>query len=79
MGRGVARRKPSHVTSKVKVCVHTMFKIRCSKGLSDQCIIFMPFLGLSMKIEMVVVIYVYLKHFPDYIDSKCIGFMCLIP
>ena len=32
-----------------------------------------------METEMGVAIYMHLKHPPDYVDSKYIGFMGLIP
>ena len=39
-------------------------------GLS---ILFLTYFGTDMKTEMGVVICMYLKHSPDYIDSKYIG------
>ena len=50
MGKGNARKDPTHVTPKIK-----LFNF-----------------GTNMKPEMGVVIYMYLKHPPDYIDSKYI-------
>ena len=50
MGKGNARKDPTHVTPKIK-----LFNF-----------------GTDMKMEMGVVIYIYLKHPPDYIDSKYI-------
>ena len=42
----------------------------CSKGLSSRST-FLTFFGPDMKTEMgVIMIYMYLKHSPDYIDSK---------
>ena len=71
MRRGVTRRDSAHVTPKVKLCMHTVFKVCCSKGSSGQ-ILFLAFLGPVIETEMGVVIYMYLKHSPDYIDSKYI-------
>ena len=78
MGSGVARRDPTHVTSKVNLCMHTMFQVCCSKGLYDQSTIF-GFFGPDMNTEMGVVIYMYLKHSPVYINSKYIWVHGLIP
>ena len=36
MGKGVARRDPTHVTPKVKLCIHTIYQVCRSKGLFDQ-------------------------------------------
>ena len=73
MGKGVARWDPAHVTPKVKLCMHTMFYVCCSKGLS-----FQSTLWPDINTEMGVVIYMHLKHSPDYIDSKYV-FMGLTP
>ena len=35
-------------------------------------VLFLAFFGCEMKTELGVVIYMYLKHSPDYIDSKYI-------
>ena len=37
------------------------------------------FLGPNMNIEIGVIIYMYLKHSPDSIDSKYIWVHCLTP
>ena len=67
MGSGVARRDPDHVTPKVNLCIHTMFKVCCSNSLYGQSTIFgfIIFFGLDMDTEIGVVIYMYLKHSPD--------------
>ena len=54
--------------------------IPCFKCVSPRvCMAKIPVLALfgpDMNIEMGVIIYMYLKHSPDYIDSKYIyGFM----
>ena len=40
---------------------------------------FLAFLGPDMNIEVGVVMYMHLKHSPDYIDSKYIWVHGLIP
>ena len=40
---------------------------------------FWPIFGPDMKTEMGVVIYMYLKHSPGYIDCKYIWFISLTP
>ena len=73
MGRGVARRDPTHVTLKVKLCMHIMFQVSSSQGLCwPKYHFWWVFLGPYMKTEMGVVIYMYSKHSSDYIDSKYI-------
>ena len=67
MGRGVTKMDSTHVTSKVKLCMYTIIK----------SVVKVPFLAFfffwpDIKTEMGVVIYMYLKHSPDYIDSKYI-------
>ena len=51
--------------------------IPCFKSVSPRvCMAKVPFLaffGPDMNIEMGVIIYMYLKHSPDYIDSKYIS------
>ena len=59
--RSEARRDYTHVTPKVELCMHTT-------GQSRILAVF----GLNMKTEMGGVIYMYLKHSPDYIDFKYI-------
>ena len=71
MGKGVAWRDLAHVTPKVKLCMHTMFLICCSRICWPKYHFF-AFFGPDMNTEMGVVIYMYLKHFPNYIDSKYI-------
>ena len=71
MGSSAAMRDPSHVTQKINLCMHTRFYVSCSKGLYSQSNIF-GFFGHDKNIEMSVFIYMYLKHSPDYIDSKYI-------
>ena len=71
MGRGVAKRKPALLLPKSScVC------IPCFKSVTPRvCLAKVPFLiffGPDMKTEMGVVIYMYLKHSPNYIDSKYI-------
>ena len=68
----------AHVTPKVKLCMHTIIKpvaptVRLVK------VPFWAFFGPDIKTEMGVVIYMYLKHSPDYIDSKYIWFHGLTP
>ena len=46
MGRGVTKRDSTYVTPKVKLCMHTMCQVCCSKGLSGQSTIFGLFLAL---------------------------------
>ena len=50
--------------------------IQCFKSVAPRVCIakvtFLPFFGPNMNIEMGVVIYMYFKHSPDYIDSKYI-------
>ena len=41
-------------------------------GLSGQSTIFWPYFGPDLKTEIGVVIYMYLKHSPEYTDSKYI-------
>ena len=79
MGRGTARRDPAHVTPKVN-CVRKS----CFKSVTSRvCMAKVPFLAFfcwpDMNTEMGVVIYMYLKHSPDYIDSKYIWFHGLTP
>ena len=78
MGSGVARRDPTHVTPKV-ICVC----IPCFKSIAPRVCMakvqFLEFFGPDMNTEMGVVIYMYLKHPPDYIDSKYIWIHGLIP
>ena len=71
MGRGVARRDPTHVTLKVKLCVCIPCFKSSSKGLSGQSTI-LAFSGHDMNTEMGVVIYMNICTSPDYIDSKYI-------
>ena len=71
MGSGVARRDPTHVTPEVDLCIHTIMSVDLRV-----CMAKVPFLalwGVDMNIRMGVVIYMYSKHSPDYIDSK---YMC---
>ena len=71
MGSGVARRDPAHVTHKVNLCMHTIFKSVAPRV----CMAKVPFLALfgpDMNIEIGVAIYMYFKHSPDYTDSKYI-------
>ena len=68
MGRGVTRRDSARVTPNVKLCMHTMYYVCSSKGLSH----FWPYFEPNIKTEMIVVIYMYLKHSTDYIDPKYI-------
>ena len=46
--------------------------IQCFKSIAPWVCLyhFWPFFGPDMKTEMGVVICMYLKHSPDYIDSK---------
>ena len=45
--------------------------IPCFKSVTPRiCLVKVPFLGPDMETEMGVVIYMHLKHPPDYIDSK---------
>ena len=69
--RGVAWRDPSHVIPKVKWFMHAIFSVCCSKGLSG-LVQFLAFFWHDMKTEMGVIIYIYLKHSLDYIDSNYI-------
>ena len=78
MGKGVARRDPTHITLKVKLYMHTMFYVCCSKGLLAKVPI-LAFFRPDMNKEKGVVIYMYLKHSPDYIDSKFIWVHGLTP
>ena len=66
IGRGVTRRDSAHAIPKVKLCMQTICH---SKGLSGQSTIFVLF-GPDIRTEMGVIIYMHLKHFPDYINSK---------
>ena len=66
MKSGVARRDPAHITSKVNLC---MFQVCRSKGsMAKVPFLAFFFFGPDMKTEMGVVIFMYLKHSPDYID-----------
>ena len=49
-------RDSTHVTPKVKLCMHTMFLVCCSKGLVGSTLIF--FLGPDIKTLMGAVIYI---------------------
>ena len=71
LGKSVARRDPAHVNPKVKSCMHYMYSFCCSKGLSGQST-FSGLFGHDMKKEMgvIIMIYMYLKHFPEYIDAR---------
>ena len=40
VGRGVARRDPTHVTPKIKLCIHTIYQVCHSKDLFGQSTIF---------------------------------------
>ena len=71
MGRGVARKDPTHVSPKVKLSIHTTYQVCRSKGLFGQVPLLASF-GPDMKTEMSVVISMHLKHSPDYIDSTYI-------
>ena len=71
MGRGVTRRDFAYILAKSScVC------IPCFKSVAPRiCLVkvpFLAFLGPDMETEMSVVIYMHLKHPPDYIDSKYI-------
>ena len=58
---------------------NTMFSVCSSKGLSGQSAI-LAFFGPDKKTEMGVVIYMFSKPSPDYIDSKYIYWLlCLTP
>ena len=78
MESGVARRNLTHITPKVNSCMHTMFLVCHSKGLYGQSTIF-GFFRPVMDTGMGVVIYMYLKHPPNYIDSKYIWVHGLTP
>ena len=55
MGRGVARRDPTHVTPKIKLCIHTIVKSVAPRV----CAAKVPFLasfGPDIKIEVGVII-----------------------
>ena len=65
MGRGVTKRVSA------KLCMHTMNEVCYFKGLFCQSTIFGLF-SPDIKSEMGVVNCMYLKHSPDYIDSKYI-------
>ena len=56
MGRGVARRDPTHVTPKVKLCMYTM---SVAPRVCPAKVQFLAFFGPNMKIEMCVVTYMY--------------------
>ena len=62
MGSGVAKRDPAHVTHKVNLCMHTMFKSVTPRV----CMAEVPFLaffgGPDMNTEMGVVIYMYIPQ-----------------
>ena len=55
----------------------------CFKSVTSRvCLAQVPFLAFfwpDMNTEIGVVIYIYLKHYPDYIDSKYIWFHGLTP
>ena len=55
MGRGVAKRDPTHVTPKVKLCIHTIYQACHSKGLLAK-VPFLASFGPDMKTEVGVVI-----------------------
>ena len=61
------------------ICVY----ILCLKSATPRiCMVKEPFLayfGPDINTEMGVVIYMYLKHIPDYIDSKYIWIHDLTP
>ena len=61
----------AHVTQKVNLCMHTMFR-SVGPRVCHAKLPFLASLGLDMNIEMGVFIYMYLKHSPDHIDSKYI-------
>ena len=70
MGRGVTRRDSAHFTPTVK-CIPGIESV--APRLFLVIVPFLPFFfGPNIKTEMGVVIYMYLKHSPDYIDSKYI-------
>ena len=78
MGSGVAMRDPVQLLRKsIYVC------IPCFKSVSPRvCMAKVPFLasfGPDMNIEMDMIIYMHLKHSPDYIDSKYIWVRGLTP
>ena len=75
MGRGVARRDPTHVTPKVNfVYVYHVLSLLL-QGFVRPKYHFWGLFWPDMDTEMGVVIYMYLKHPPDYIDAKYIWFM----
>ena len=55
IGRGVASRDPTHVTPKVRLCIHTIYQVCSSKDVLGQITIFGLF-GPDMKTEVGAVI-----------------------
>ena len=77
-GRGVARRDPTHDTPKVScVCIPCFKSVALSVCMAKEP--FLAFFGPDMNTEMEVVINMYFKHSPDYIDSKYVGVHGLTP
>ena len=72
MGRGVARRDLAHVTLKVKLCMLMMVSTLSLQVFVWPKYYFWPIFGPGMKTEMGVVIYMYFKDSPHYVDSKYI-------
>ena len=70
MGSGVAWTAAAHVTPKVNLFMHTIFQSLLLQ--SFVCPKYHFFLWPDMNTEMGVVIYMYLKHYPGYIDSEYI-------
>ena len=68
IGKGVAKRDPTHVTPKLSLCLHAMFL----ESVSLTKVSFLAFFGPDVKTEMGVVIHMYSIHLPDYSDSKYI-------
>ena len=79
MERGVARRDPTHVITKVKF-VYAYHVLSLSlQGFVQPKYHFWVYFGPYMNTERGVVISMYLKHPPDFIDSKYVWVHGLIP
>ena len=78
MGKGVARRIPPMLLSKSSCVCMQCFKSVAPMICLDK-VLFVAFFWHGVNTEMGVVIYMYLKHSPDYINSKYIWFMGLTP
>ena len=78
MGRDLARWDPAHVTPKVKLCMHTMFKFVAPRICMAKVLVLAFWGGPDMNAEMGVVIYMYL-NIPQILLIPNISQILLIP